>query len=70
MCQRWSGSAVAAWVDFPRVSLIFEDSGTELTLYRTCATTQRGFCPVCGSGICAIDDGSDYICITVELSMI
>ncbi|MBC7880031.1 MAG: GFA family protein [Anaerolineae bacterium] len=65
MCQRWSGSAVATWVDFPRVSLSFEGSGTELTLYRTCETTQRGFCPVCGSGICALDDGSEYICITV-----
>jgi hypothetical protein len=65
MCQRWSGSAVAAWVDFPRASLFFEGSGGEPALYRTCETTQRGFCPVCGSGICALDDGSEYISITV-----
>lgn len=65
MCQRWSGSAVAVWVDFPRTSLIFEGSGSEPTLYRTCETTQRGFCPVCGSGICALDDGSEYVSITV-----
>lgn len=65
MCQRWSGSAVAVWVDFPRASLIYEGSGGEPTLYRTCETAQRGFCPVCGSSICALDDGADYICITV-----
>jgi len=64
MCQRWSGSAVSAWVDFPRASLTFEGNG-ELALYRTCETTQRGFCSVCGSGICALDDGSEYISITI-----
>jgi hypothetical protein len=63
MCQRWTGSAVGTWVDFPRATLIFE--GAEPTLYRTCETTQRGFCPVCGSGICALDDGSEYVSITV-----
>jgi hypothetical protein len=63
MCQRWSGSAVAAWVDFPVASVTFEKS--ELTWYRTCETTQRGFCPVCGSSIFALDDGSEYISITI-----
>lgn len=26
---------------------------------------ERGFCPVCGSGICALDDDSEYVSITV-----
>jgi hypothetical protein len=65
MCQRWSGSAIAAWVDFPRAALTFEGSGSELTLHRTCETTQRGFCPTCGSSICALDDGSEYVSITI-----
>lgn len=63
MCQRWSGSAVVAWVDFPRASVTF--SSTEPSLYRTCETTQRGFCSVCGSGIFAVDDDSDYISIAM-----
>jgi hypothetical protein len=63
MCQRWSGSALAAWVDFPVASVTFEKS--ELTWYRTCETTQRGFCPVCGSSIFALDDGSEFISVTI-----
>ena len=65
MCQQWSGSPVVAWVDFPRASLVFDGSGGDPTLYRTCETTQRGFCPICGSGICALDDGSEEVSIAV-----
>jgi hypothetical protein len=26
---------------------------------------RRGFCPKCGGSICAVEDGSDKICMTV-----
>lgn len=63
MCQRWSGAPVVSWVDFPLASVVF-DSGSP-TLHRTCETTQRGFCPVCGGGVFALDDGSEWISIAM-----
>lgn len=65
MCQRWSGAPIVGWVDFSRASLIFDGPGGYPTLNRTSKTTQRGFCPICGSGICALDDGSEEISITI-----
>jgi hypothetical protein len=26
---------------------------------------RRGFCPKCGGTICAVEDGSDKICVTI-----
>ncbi|MEO0825391.1 MAG: GFA family protein [Cyanobacteria bacterium J06635_15] len=65
MCQRWSGAPAVAWVDFKREHLVFNGPGGNPSLYRTCETTQRGFCPICSSGICALDDDSEDVSIAV-----
>ncbi|MFM6326877.1 MAG: GFA family protein [Microcystis panniformis] len=65
MCQRWSGAPALAWFDCKLASLVFNGSGGQPTFYRSSETTQRGFCPICGSLICALDDGSDEISITI-----
>lgn len=65
MCQRWSGAPIVAWVDFPRDAVSFDGPGGVPTLFRSSATSQRGFCPRCGGTLCAVDDGSDKICMTI-----
>ena len=54
-----------AWVDFPVASITYDGPGGEPTLFRSSKKTQRGACPKCGGSICAIDDGSDMICMTM-----
>ncbi len=63
MCQRLSGAPLINWVTFPLSSFQFEQATPKF--YRSSARTRRGFCPECGSQICAIDDGDDCIYITV-----
>jgi hypothetical protein len=65
MCQQWSGAPVVAWVDFPRESLTFDGLGGEPAFFRSSAMARRGFCPKCGGTICAVEDGSDKICVTI-----
>jgi hypothetical protein len=65
MCQRWSGAPIVAWVDFPHQSVLFDGPGGNPTFFRSSKASQRGFCPKCGGAICAVDDGSDKICMTV-----
>lgn len=65
MCQRWSGAPIVAWVDFPRKSLVWNGPGGEPTLFRSSKNAQRGFCSRCGGTLCAIDDGSDTVCLTI-----
>jgi hypothetical protein len=65
MCQRWSGAPVVAWVDFPRGSVIFDGPGGRPRYFRSSKGSRRGSCPKCGGAICALDDGSDKICMTV-----
>ena len=36
-------------------------AGKQPTLFKSSEKTQRGFCPKCGSSMCAIDDGYDKI---------
>lgn len=65
-CQRWSGAPVVAWVDFPICSLAWDGPSGEPAWYRSSARTQRGFCSTCGGTVCALDDGSDTVCMTVS----
>ncbi len=65
MCQKWSGAPVVGWVDFP-LSGINWTQGTP-KLVRTTPKTQRGFCPDCGSGLFALDDGAENICLTIGI---
>jgi len=34
-------------------------------MYRSSETVDRGFCPVCGGTLCAVEDGSDAIVMTI-----
>lgn len=65
MCQRASGAPVMAWVDFPRSALRFEGPGGDPAFYRSSEATRRGFCPRCGSAICAMDDGVETVSMTL-----
>jgi hypothetical protein len=47
MCQRWTGSAFAAGVRFPRTAFRFTKG--EPQVYRSSAIMERGFCGDCGS---------------------
>lgn len=63
MCQKWSGAPSVAWVEFPLDA--FRWTGVEPRYFRSSEKTQRGNCPVCGSAICAVDDGYENISIVV-----
>jgi len=65
MCQKWSGAPLVGWVDFPLSSVQFDESLQILSLYRSSAKTQRGFCGVCGSTLFALDDGAETICMSL-----
>ncbi len=65
MCQKWTGAPVVAWADFPLDSLTWDGPGGEPTMYPSSEETRRGFCPRCGGTLCALDEGSTTICMTV-----
>ncbi|WP_164503872.1 GFA family protein [Rickettsiales endosymbiont of Stachyamoeba lipophora] len=65
MCQKWSGALTVAWTEFPIKTLTWNGPGGEPAFYRSSKKTQRGFCPKCGSTLCALDDGYENISITI-----
>lgn len=64
ICQKWSGAPTVAWAEFPSKQLIWGPGG-EPAFYRSSNHTKRGFCPKCGSSLCALDDGSNEVVIDV-----
>ncbi|MEU6310650.1 GFA family protein [Streptomyces sp. NPDC047014] len=64
-CQRLSGGPVMSWVSFPLAGLIWSGGG-EPSWYYTWPDSRRGFCPACGSQVCALDDGADSIAVTLS----
>ncbi len=48
-CQRWTGTAFAVGVRFPRTA--FRLTKGEAKLYRSSSIRERGFCPDCGSSL-------------------
>lgn len=65
ICQRWAGAPVVAWAEFDLNTVKWVGPGGEPNWYRSSEKTRRGSCGKCGSGVCAIDDGSDSISITI-----
>ncbi|CUU60920.1 Uncharacterized conserved protein [Parafrankia irregularis] len=66
-CQKLSGGPMMSWVSFPLVGLVWTGaSGTPSWYYTFEGETKRGFCPSCGSQLCALDDGGDTIAITLS----
>lgn len=64
-CQKWSGAPTVAWFDVAVSSVIWTGATGEPTYFRSSANTLRGSCRRCGTGMCARDDGSSSISITV-----
>lgn len=60
-CRKRAGAPFQWWVGFPQQHLTWV-GGIEPTWYDTypCAT-RRGFCPVCGSHIAAVDYANDAV---------
>lgn len=57
ICRRWSGHlAATVWVSAPQVD-------GEVRWYRTSDAAQRGFCPICGSGLFCRPDTGDYVAV-------
>ncbi|MET9887143.1 aldehyde-activating protein [Streptomyces sp. NPDC006430] len=53
-----------SWVSFPLDGLAW--SGAEPSWHYTWPDSKRGFCPSCGSQICALDDGATSIAVTLS----
>jgi hypothetical protein len=65
MCQKWSGAPTVAWVAFPLDAVAWTGAMREPAYFRSSASTRRGFCPTCGGTVCALNDGSDQIYLTI-----
>ncbi|MEV6684727.1 GFA family protein [Streptomyces sp. NPDC051130] len=64
-CQELSGGPMMAWVSFPLNSLKWTGDGGEPAWHYTWPDSRRGFCPRCGSQLCALDDGATSIAVTL-----
>lgn len=65
-CQSLSGGPVMSWVSFPLDTLKWTGIGGEPNWHYTWPNSRRGFCPKCGSQVCALDYGADTIAITLS----
>ncbi|MEV0415854.1 GFA family protein [Streptomyces sp. NPDC050448] len=65
-CQDLSGGPMMSWVSFPLDSLKWTGARGEPAWHYTWPDSRRGFCPKCGSQLCALDDGADSIAITLS----
>jgi hypothetical protein len=65
-CQKLGGGPMMSWVSFPLQGLAWTGHGEPSWHYTFPGETRRGFCPVCGSQLCALDDGGDSIAITLS----
>ncbi|MFF8789418.1 GFA family protein [Streptomyces sp. NPDC015125] len=65
-CQRLSGGPLMSWVSFPLSGLTWTGEGGEPVWHYTWPDSRRGFCPDCGSQLCALDDGANSIAITLS----
>ncbi|MFD8023226.1 GFA family protein [Streptomyces lavendulae] len=65
-CLGLSGGPMMSWVSFPLDALTWTGEGGEPAWYHTWPDSRRGFCPGCGSQLCALDDGATSIAITLS----
>lgn len=65
-CRFWSGAPIVGWVDFAISSVEWVGRRGWPSLYRESETSQRGFCSRCGGTVCAVDDDSEMIGITMS----
>ena len=52
-------------MDLPLDGFRWTGPGGEPAFFRSSDRTRRGHCPACGSALCALDDGSDRIALTI-----
>jgi len=64
-CQKSTGAITSAWVGFPIEELLWDGPKGEPAYYRSSEKCLRGFCSKCGSLVCAVDDGSKNITLTI-----
>ncbi|SEP53736.1 GFA family protein [Amycolatopsis saalfeldensis] len=65
-CQHLGGGPMMSWVSFPLTGFSWW-AGSEPSWYYTFeGETKRGFCPNCGTQVCALDDDGDSIAITLS----
>ncbi len=66
-CQKLGGGPMMSWVSFPLTGFAWTGEGGEPSWYYTFeGETKRGFCPTCGTQVCALDDDGDSIAITLS----
>lgn len=65
-CQGLSGGPMMSWASFPLGGLEWTGPGGEPAWHYTWPDSRRGFCPRCGSQLCALDDGATSIAVTLS----
>jgi hypothetical protein len=65
MCQTSTGAPIVAWGDVKLDGFAWTGSGGEPTWFRSSKRTRRGHCASCGGGAVCLDDGADFICISL-----
>ncbi len=65
MCQKWSGAPTVAWFEMPADGISWDGPGGEPRYFQSSEKSRRGFCPVCGGTVCAVDEGYDKISLTI-----
>jgi hypothetical protein len=56
---------VIAWADFELEGFRWIGDAGEPSWYYSRPGSRRGFCANCGASMCALDDGTDSICVTL-----
>ncbi|MFF3356737.1 GFA family protein [Streptomyces sp. NPDC002917] len=62
-CKKLSGGPMMAWVSFDLDGFTWTGPRGEPSWHYTWPDSKRGFCPSCGSQVCAQDDGADSIAL-------
>jgi hypothetical protein len=63
MRQQVVGAPVVAWANFARAGFAF--AGAEPAFFESSPGIRRGFCPACGSSLRTVENGDDYVCVTI-----
>ena len=63
-CKALSGAPMMTWVSFNLDGFKWTGPAGEPSWHYTWPDSKRGFCPSCGSQLCAQDDGADSIALT------
>ncbi|MEV6978521.1 GFA family protein [Kitasatospora sp. NPDC093806] len=65
-CQKLAGGPLMSWVSFELAGFRWTGPTGEPAWHHTWPDSRRGFCPTCGSQVCAQDDGAPCIALTLS----